>query len=1298
MKRLSLASLALLIAVTMLACATTSVANSGNPIIRSVSPSQVVAGGSGFTLSVYGSGFVGNAVVLWNGSARATQYISKTQLQASISSADIQQAGSAEVTVTDQRGNSVPSNSVFVTIQAPPTLGVATSSLPPGEMASSYSATLAARGGTPPYRWGVASGSLPPGLALSTSTGAVTGTPAGSGQYSFTVQVQDSEASPQTATGAIGLSIVSPLQIKTTSLTSGQVQTSYQATVAATGGITPYSWSVILGSLPPGLALSASTGAVTGTPTASGQYSFTLQAQDSAVSPQIAISALNISIAAAPPQITTSALPNGTVQLAYSAPLAATGGTLPYSWSMVSGSLPPGVALSASTGSITGTPTASGPYSFTVQVRDSEASPQTASKQFGISVGTAAALQITSSTLPNGTVQLAYSAPLAATGGTPPYSWSMVSGSLPPGVALSASTGSITGTPTASGPYSFTVQVRDSEASPQTASKQFGISVGTAAALQITSSTLPNGTVQLAYSAPLAATGGTPPYSWSMVSGSLPPGVALSASTGSITGTPTASGPYSFTVQVRDSEASPQTASKQFGISVGTAAALQITSSTLPNGTLQVAYSTPLAATGGTPPYSWSVVLGSLPPGLALGASTAAIAGTPTATGNSSFTVQVQDSKNNTNTQALSISISPASGPVVITPSVPPAVNQGTTFQFTANAAGTWSCSGTDSSGAATACQGSIDPVSGLYTAPTTVTAQQSVGGYQVLPNNHIYNTRIDSLPVNSNSAAWIAATGSQNIKYYEISKPINYTNGSAPTESEVFYYTPANNGTFQIPAYPGVWPTAARIEGGWLSARAQNMDADHHLLTIDTTSGNMQDMYQYYVLGANPSCSTCTSQSGVKYNASSYALPVVTGGASATDAAGMYITPLILRLQEMEQAMATGGTINHALRFTLNLGYCASSNIWPATTFASDGGTVPFGARFRLKSTFNISGYSPVAQILLTQLKQYGIILADGGTGYSIDTEYAKWPPSVINAFMEIFEGNPVLNTNLEAVDESSLEISAFSGLTTANREIITFTRTSDSVTASTDVALTGVAVNFPYDLMQIQVGAPAQQLTALVNIGSVTWSMSPSVGTLSSTGLYTPPGSVSVPTTTTITATSTANPAVASSMTLNVFPAGPIRLVPGSKPGSLEYEMVPTNYTDTSSNVWYSIGDDGGYANDQGVTTGTSDPTLYRYEYAGYAGGGNDVRFDFIVPNGTYTVTYKAASYNNVPGQQLMNLELNGTTVYTNLDLFVVSGGQSKAWDDSFTTTVTNNRLSFVERIVNNNATAIGALQITP
>jgi hypothetical protein len=209
----------------------------------------------------------------------------------------------------------------------------------------------------------------------------------------------------------------------------------------------------------------------------------------------------------------------------------------------------------------------------------------------------------------------------------------------------------------------------------------------------------------------------------------------------------------------------------------------------------------------------------------------------------------------------------------------------------------------------------------------------------------------------------------------------------------------------------------------------------------------------------------------------------------------------------------------------------------------------------------------------------------------------------------------------------------------------------------------------------------------------------MSPSgTGTLSGSGLYTPPSSLSAPTTITVTATSTINTAVAASLTLNVFPSGPIRLVPGSAPGALNYEMVPTTYSDTSSNNWYSIGDDGGYSNGCPTITGTSDPKLYCYEYAAYAGGDNDMRFDFIVPNGTYQITYKAASTFGTLGMQIQDLEVNGNIVYPNLDLYAASGGSGIAWDWVTSATVTNNKLSFVLRIVNNNGTHIGALQITP
>jgi hypothetical protein len=629
-------------------------------------------------------------------------------------------------------------------------------------------------------------------------------------------------------------------------------------------------------------------------------------------------------------------------------------------------------------------------------------------------------------------------------------------------------------------------------------------------------------------------------------------------------------------------------------------------------------------------------------------------------------------------------------GPVVITPSVPPAINQGSAFQFTANGRGKWTCSGTDASGATTGCKGSIEASTGIYIAPATVTAQQSVGGYQLLPNNHIFNTRIDLLPLRADSSSLISSAGVVGLSVFNQSKPVNYVDGSTPTARMIFQYTPANNGRFQVPADP-------RIEGGWISA-ITNQNSDHHLLTIDTASGTLQEIYQYYRTGLNRACALCNSQSGTKYQSSSYDLPAK----GSSDAAGMYLAPLILRLQEFEQAIASGGTINHALRMTLQNGFLHNAFLWPATTSANAGsGQNYYGERVRLKSSFNISTFSPIAQILLTQMKRYGLIIADGGLGWAVDVEYTKWPTKIQNALVEISTAM-IAPTNFEVVDESRYMISVSSGECTCNREIVTFTRASDGATASVDVVLTGVAVNFPQDLLQIQVGAPAQQLSALVSGApntNVTWNISPAVGTLSGSGLFTPPVSIAVPTTITVTATSVANPSVSASMTLNVFPAGPIRLVPGNKPGAYNYTQVPTNYIDSSGNAWYPTGDDGGYAYNGGCSIAdTPDPTLYCYEFGGYAGGDNDVRFDFIVPNGSYQITYKAASTFGSLGTQIQHLEVNRNIVYRNLDLYTASGGQNIAWDWGTSTSVTDNKLSFTLRIVNNSGTHIGALQITP
>ena len=183
------------------------------------------------------------------------------------------------------------------------------------------------------------------------------------------------------------------LTFSTSSLPAGQVGATYSTMIQATGGTTPYHWSISSGALPAGLTLSASTGTISGTPTTSGSSTFTAKVTDS-TSPtaQTATKSLNITVASAssPVQITTGSLPSGQVAVPYSTTLAAIDGIAPYRWTINSGALPAGLTL-ATSGAISGTPTTSGTFSFTVHVADSASSPTSASANLSNTIAAASA-------------------------------------------------------------------------------------------------------------------------------------------------------------------------------------------------------------------------------------------------------------------------------------------------------------------------------------------------------------------------------------------------------------------------------------------------------------------------------------------------------------------------------------------------------------------------------------------------------------------------------------------------------------------------------------------------------------------------------------------------------------------------------------------------------------------------------------------------------------------------------------------------------------------------------------------
>ncbi len=274
----------------------------------------------------------------------------------------------------------------------PSTVSVTTTTLPPATLGDSYSATLTAAGGTPPYQWSIPQGSLPAGLVLDTATGMIGGSPSRAGTSTFTAQATDS-ASPTAASATRTLSItvvVAPLVITTTSLPPGTVGGSYSATLTASGGTPPDRWSLADGSppLPPGLTLNAGSGAITGTPSRAVSVVIVAMVTDSTSSDvRTTTRRLAITVALPPLTITTTNLPQGTVGGDYRATLAATGGAPPYRWSLLSGSLPAGLDLNPTTGVIAGRPRQIGSDTFGVRVTDSaDTDPSTATSTLAITV------------------------------------------------------------------------------------------------------------------------------------------------------------------------------------------------------------------------------------------------------------------------------------------------------------------------------------------------------------------------------------------------------------------------------------------------------------------------------------------------------------------------------------------------------------------------------------------------------------------------------------------------------------------------------------------------------------------------------------------------------------------------------------------------------------------------------------------------------------------------------------------------------------------------------------------------
>jgi Putative Ig domain len=367
-------------------------------------------------------------------------------------------------------------------------LAIVNSALTEAEAGVPYAASLSASGGVAPYHWSLAAGSLPPGIHLEAASGAISGTTALSGSYSFTAKVTDSSrhlqvagldrdhgtvSYGQSATIAITLTVSSTLTMANAALAEADAGTPYAAWLSAIGGVPPYQWSLATGSLPSGIALQASNGTIVGMTALSGAYPFTAKVTD--FYGQSATLPLNLTVSSTL-AIANSVFKEAEAGMPYEASLSAAGGIPPYRWSLSNGTLPSGIQLQTSNGTIMGTTALAGSYSFTAQVTDSYGQSATLPTNLTVSLP----LAIGNATLPAANASTPYTASLSAAGGIAPYQWSLANGTLPSGIQLQASDGTITGTTALAGSYPFTAQVTDSYGYSATAALSLTVSPNSA--------------------------------------------------------------------------------------------------------------------------------------------------------------------------------------------------------------------------------------------------------------------------------------------------------------------------------------------------------------------------------------------------------------------------------------------------------------------------------------------------------------------------------------------------------------------------------------------------------------------------------------------------------------------------------------------------------------------------------------------------------------------------------------------------------------------------------------------------
>lgn len=413
--------------------------------------------------------------------------------------------------------------------------------LPNGSRNINYTPViLSATGGTGPYTWAVNYGALPTGMSLA-ANGRITGTPTSLGSSLFAVTATDTDDNSSFKVYSLNVDPV-PIQIAPTVLTNVIKNIPYTANIVALDGQPPYTYTIYSGFLPVGLTL-ANTGVISGTANVVGTSNFVIKAQDA--NTNFATKAYTLQVQDVAITISPVTMPNALINAYYEVNLSSISGYAPYTYTVITGVLPPGLNLDSQTGRLSGRATQIGTFAFTIRTTDFNFN--TAQRNYTLLVENVAIVLLPSG-LPNGTQNVTYSTTtFAAEGGTAPYSYAVSQGALPAGLTLSSG-GVLSGTPTAPGSTTFKIRVTDADGN--TKSQDYSINI-TAVVLLVNPASVVDAYVSVPYAASFTASGGVGPYTWAISTVATPSGMTFS--NGALTGTPVAAGQWVFTITATDS-------------------------------------------------------------------------------------------------------------------------------------------------------------------------------------------------------------------------------------------------------------------------------------------------------------------------------------------------------------------------------------------------------------------------------------------------------------------------------------------------------------------------------------------------------------------------------------------------------------------------------------------------------------------------------------------------------------------------------------------------------------------------